>query len=150
MQKSQKSSPTNDHAYSSYEQIESPISQSKTIQASFTFKETPDFVIQQENELKMPLVFFPQSSQKNIWTNIASDILRSIHSEYSFAKKSELKFEKKTKNVHIEKKMEKFTTEPSSYKSKLFHFYYFGIFFKNFYSHLSYHYRYFYKKINIK
>lgn len=115
MQKSQKSSPSNDHAYSSYDQLESPISQSKTIQASFTFKETPDPVI--ENELKMPLVFLPQSSPNNIWNNIASDILRSIHSEYSFAKKSELKFEKKTKNLQCEKTLEKFTTEPSSYKS---------------------------------
>ena len=42
----------------------------------------------------LPLVFFPSSRQKNLWNEIAYTILRSIHSEDSFAKTSRLNFRK--------------------------------------------------------
>ena len=43
----------------------------------------------------LPLVFFPSSRPKNFWNEIAYTILRSIHSEDSFAKTSRLNFRKK-------------------------------------------------------
>lgn len=45
--------------------------------------------------LSLPLVFFPPSRHKNLWNEIAYTILRSIHSEDSFAKTSQLNFRRK-------------------------------------------------------
>lgn len=43
----------------------------------------------------MPLIILPNSNSQAPWRHIASDILRSIHSEYSFAKKTDFSFKKK-------------------------------------------------------
>lgn len=103
-------------AYSSLDQIESPISQSKVIHANF-IENSKD----PEENIHMPLVLLPKTSFKTVWDNLASDILRSIHSEYSFAKKSELDFKSKKQNMNTVSQVlkEKMATETFSFKSNL-------------------------------
>ena len=73
----------------------SPLSSvAKTSNGMLNFKEQVTAIKPQEN-LEMPLIFLPKSPDNNPWNSIASDILRSIHSEYSFAKKSDFGFKTK-------------------------------------------------------
>ena len=60
------------------------------------------------DDLKMPLIFFPKhdnhdydnnNKNNNMWNNIATDILRSIHSEHSFAKKSNFGFKQEKSKI---------------------------------------------------
>ena len=93
----------------------------------FSFKEQVPMPLEEKN-LKMPLIFLPKTSNTNLWNNIAVDILRSIHSEYTFAKKSDFSFKKKhTVSEFQEKEHEsaeilsshKLVTSNASEKSKI-------------------------------
>ena len=64
-----------------------------------------------EEKLKMPLIFFPkQSFNENLWNGIATDILRSIHAEHSFAKTSDFGL-KKQNLIKFSQVTDKITTE---------------------------------------
>ena len=106
------SSPQNS-PYSSLHNLDSPNYHLKINQQAFDF--APQKVI--IDDLKMPLVFLPKSNNNDLWNNIASDILRSIHSEYSFAKKSDFGFKKKEEKASLKKKSEKYITEVTEISS---------------------------------
>ena len=56
------------------------------------------FAHNQQKDFDLPIVFFQKPAKSNYWTEIAYDILRSVHSEKSFTKTSSLSL-KKT-NIH--------------------------------------------------
>ena len=92
--------------------------------SSFLTKPTsPSFCLndkksEYEEKLKMPLIFFPKKSfNENLWNGIATDILRSIHSEHSFAKNSDFGLKKKNL-IKFSQATDKITTE--STKTQLF------------------------------
>ena len=96
--------------FDSFHRLDSPNSNAKFFtQPSSEIKDDVQTTPIDEENLKMPLVFLPKTTNRDPWNNIASDILRSIHSEYSFAKKSNFGFKKQPK-----KNILKFVTEVTS------------------------------------
>ncbi len=101
--------------FDSFHHLDSPNSNVKFFhQPSSEIKEDVQPSPIDEENLKMPLVFLPKSTNKNLWNKIASDILRSIHSEYSFAKRSDFGFKKQSNKI-----IHKFETEVSSPKLRI-------------------------------
>lgn len=86
-------------------------------------------IIKAENNPNLPIVFF---CQKNGWTDIAFNILRSVHSENSFQKKGMFTFKnRKKQSIVVEQKFDyergsSFIPENLSkikfFKSNLFNF----------------------------
>ena len=86
-----------------YHLMETPRSSFLKEKSSFSERKGSN-LIPIDLDLKMPLIFLPKNSDNDLWKNIASDILRSIHSEYSFAKKSDFGV-KKQKTIKIDKEL---------------------------------------------
>lgn len=59
---------------------------------------SPSILSQIPSKSSLPIVFLPKSLKKNLWSEIAETILRSVHSQDSFNKTSALSF--KVKPIH--------------------------------------------------